>query len=143
MRFIEGVADLSTQDKLNTILSYVMNLETIIAEKEERVKALEHSSNIQHAIIEMLAVETHWVNEQLGAGDKKPQITERINADILSTNEIIEAKSMWSKAELMHYMKINSKKWQRMKAEGDIRTKFSGTAESVLRDDILGENNLV
>ena len=142
MKFIEGVADLSTEDKLNTILRYVMNLETIIAEHEEKVKALEHSSNIQDAIIELLVKETHWVNEQLGAGDKKLQITERINADILSTTEILEAKSMWSKAELLTYMKLHPKKYQRMKADGDIRTKFDGTAESVFRDDIFDKSNL-
>ena len=142
MEFRDGFEDLSTEDKLNTTLSYVMNLETIIAKQEEKVKALEHSKNIQGAVIEMLIEETHWVNEQLGAGGKKPQITERINADILSTTEILEAKSMWSKAELLFYMKIHPKKYQRMKADGDIRTKFKGTAESVLRDDILDKSNL-
>lgn len=142
MKFIEGVADLSTEDKLNTILRYVMNLETIIAEHEEKVKALEHSSNIQDAIIELLVKETHWVNEQLGAGDKKLQITERINADILSTIETLEAKSMWSKNELLFYTKWHKKKYQRLKADGDIRTKFNGKAESVMRDDILDKSNL-
>ena len=142
MEFRDGFEDLSTEDKLNTTLSYVMNLETIIAKQEEKVKALEHSKNIQDAVIEMLVEETHWVNEQLGAGGKKPQITDRINADIISTIEMLEAKSIWSKAELLFYTKIHPKKYQRMKADGDIRTKFKGTAESVFRDDILGKSDL-
>ena len=142
MEFRDGFEDLYTEDKLNTTLIYVMNLETIIAKQEEKVKALEHSKNIQGAVIEMLIEETHWVNEQLGAGGKKPQITERINADILSTTEILEAKSMWSKAELLTYMKLHPKKYQRMKADGDIRTKFDGTAESMFRDDIFDKSNL-
>ena len=39
MEFRDGFEDLSTEDKLNTTLSYVMNLETIIAKQEEKVKA--------------------------------------------------------------------------------------------------------
>ena len=73
MEFRDGFEDLSTEDKLNTTLSYVMNLETIIAKQEEKVKALEHSKNIQDAVIEMLVEETHWVNEQLAQVVKNPR----------------------------------------------------------------------
>lgn len=45
----------------------------------------------------------------------------------------------------MSYYSIRSgikKKYQRLKADGDIRTKFNGKAESVMRDDMLDKSNL-
>ena len=142
LRFRDEFEDLSTEDKLNTTLSYIMNLETVTYQQGEKIEVLEKENKIQLSIIQILIRDTKWYDEQLGAHGKKPQITERINADILSTIEMLEAKSIWSKAELLLYMKIHPKKYQRMKADGDIRTKFSGTAESVFRDDILGKSDL-
>jgi len=142
VKFRDAFEDLSTEEKLNTTLSYIMNLETIIYQQEEKVEALEKENGVQLSILKMMVEENKWHNEQLGANGKKPEITERINADLLSTIEQLEAKSMWSKAECILYMKIHPKKFQRMKASGDIRTKYDGTAESVFRDDILDKSNL-
>jgi len=119
-----------------------MNLETVLYQQEWKVEALEKENSIQLSLIKLLLEETKWSNEQLGANGKKPEITERNNAHILSTIEELEAKSLWTKDELMSYMKIHPKKFQRMKAAGDIRTKYDGSAESVFRDDILDKSNL-
>ena len=142
LRFRDEFEDLSTYDKLNTTLSYIMNLETLTYQQGEKIEALEKETSIQLSIIKLLLEETKWVNEQLGANGKPLEITARINAQILSTIEQLEAKSAWTKEEAMDYLKISPKKFQRMKASGDIRTKYDGSAEMVFRDDILDKNNL-
>ena len=142
LRFRDEFEDLSTYDKLNTTLSYIMNLETVTYQQGEKIEVLEKENKIQLSIIQILIRDTKWYDEQLGAHGKKPEITERINADIKSTIEVLEAKSVWTKAELLFYMKLHPKKFQRMKASGDIRTKYDGSAEMVFRDDILDKNNL-
>ena len=142
LRFRDEFEDLSTEDKLNTTLSYIMNLETVTYQQGEKIEVLEKENKIQLSIIQILVQDTKWYDEQLGANGKPPEITEPINADILSTIEVLENKSAWTKAETIFYMKINAKKFQRMKAKGDIRTKFDGKSEVVFRDDILDKSNL-
>ena len=142
LRFRDEFEDLSTYDKLNTTLSYIMNLETVTYQQGEKIEALEKENKVQLSIIQILVQDTKWYDEQLGANGKPPEITERINADILSTIETLEAKSVWTKAELLFYMKILPKKYQRMKAKGDIRTKYKDSAEIVFRDDIFDKSSL-
>ena len=132
----------STEAKLYSTLNYIMNLETTIHQHSEKIEALENENSVQLSIIKLLLDETKWANEQLGANGKKPEITERINADIQYTIEQLEAKSAWTEAEGMFYMKVSPKKWQRLKATGDIRTKFNGSAQMVFRDDILDKSDL-